>query len=203
MGCSSFLVLENKNYFKKLTKGVVKMSYMSLHQFIQEKKRKEREVLEEKFRQEEAQLREEYQAYVKAEEEKQQAEREAMFGKFPNANELRVINGVPIVFITDDFSVVKEVKVVRSLDDLTRQQYGELYTLERGVWGRLSDGMTNFEVDEKLLSKAYTMRLEEFCDMAYCFELGRKKGYSDTTIEQMLETDTPAEVGRKLIAFSK
>ena len=179
------------------------MSYMSFHAYTQEKKRKEREALEERYRREEEQLRDEYNAYVKAAEEKRRAEREALFGKFPNANELRVINGVPIVFITDDFSVVKEVKVVRSLDDLTRQQYGELYTLERGVWGRLSDGMTNFEVDEKLLSKAYTMRLEEFCDMAYCFELGRKKGYSDTTIEQMLETDTPAEVERKLIAFSK
>lgn len=159
----------------------------SYHQFIQDKKRKEREEMESRYRQEEAQLKAEYQEYLKIEEEKRKAEREAMFGKNPNVRELRVVDNVPIIFTTDDFSQVVDMKIVKDVTQLTHQQRSELHALEPRVFGRLMSGLTNFQTDEEFLSRAFSMRLEEFDTMTGIFEKGKKLNYSKQFIDQQLE----------------
>ena len=159
----------------------------SYFQFVEDKKREEKEALEEKFRKKEAQLKQEYQAYVKAEDERRQAEKIAKFGENPHVRELRVVDGTPILFTTDGFSRVVEAEVVKSLDQLSHKHRSELYTLERGVYGRLASGLTNYDLDEELVSRAFNLRLEHFDQLSGIHEKGRKLGYSKQLVDQQLE----------------
>ncbi|KMY43154.1 hypothetical protein AC622_01860 [Bacillus sp. FJAT-27916] len=163
------------------------MYNMSFYQFTQEKKRKEMKALEEKLQKEEAQLRLEYEEYIKAEDERRRAERIAKFGENANVRELRVVDGVPIIFSTDGFSKVVDAEVVKDLEQLSHQQRSELYTLERGVYGRLESGFTNYEIDEELVSRAFNMKLESFDQLSGIHEKGKKLGYSKSFVDQQLE----------------
>ncbi|WP_042353057.1 hypothetical protein [Bacillus massiliigorillae] len=166
---------------------------ISYLEFIDRKRQQERKALEERLREEEVQLKAEYEAYQEAEQKRIREANERTFGKNRNVEALRVVGGTPVLLKTNDFSEVTNIEMVRSLDQLTHQQRNELYSLERSVFGRLQTGMTNFEVDEKLLSKAFTMRLEEFDGLVGAFELGRKRGYTDNEITQAIETSPSME----------